>query len=695
MSYELIYTVPFATLDNVSCVVEIEKDGYVGESTELIPADTPFFIEIDSEEFLYTPTRFSTAKLRVVGDDYLQSLFSTAYRQFRVTYKKNGIVTWCGFVKPELYTQDYSSKTFVLEIECMSAMSVLEFIDYSIEGENKGFVSIWRLLKRCIEASGGKYTAIYIPHVYASSGEAYSTSENIISKMVISEQNFFDEEDKPMKLKEVLEEICKFLNWTCTDWDSNLYFVDIEHSGVHRKYDPLLETKQDVVTDLVSVQTVGFSGAEHTLDILPGYNKVSIKCSNYPVGELLPDEDFSSLKEYSYSKQEIEDSKSQAYNITEKHFYYPGVYSLYQYIDTPSTKPMSEEELEARKDAPNNILGAMNIKRIIYKTVNGEPDIHNYNWEELIQVRRGFKRANGSHDFLSDGIPVIEFKEVLPTASYSDGAITIGASVQITENNDLTVDSITRNGTVRASCMLSIGDYSYTGSEWVYADAGKWFDISFPMKDVAAGGFGSVENTKKLSQPYDNLTGYIVELPKGQPLIGNVSFKMCALRPQEGNYTSLFAGVGYYIKDLRFSYAARNDIGAISNKSDRTYENVLNENYINELDEIEQKISSYNNDGACYSKVLLNEGYENKYLTDNIYNVLLGKEMRPEELLVNRIINHYSSPRIKLTQEIKESTNLSPITRLSDTFLVNKKFINAGGSIDCQMNKFQCIMIEI
>lgn len=39
--------------------------------------------------------------------------------------------------------------------------------------------------------------------------------------------------------------------------------------------------------------------------------------------------------------------------------------------------------------------------------------------------------------------------------------------------------------------------------------------------------------------------------------------------------------------------------------SDRIYENVVNENFINELDEIEFKISSYNNDGACYSKVLL------------------------------------------------------------------------------------------
>ena len=166
MSYSLIYTVPFATLDNIPCVVEIEKDGYEGTPTELTASATPFTVDIEGEEFLYTPTRFSTAKLQVVGNDYLQTLFSTEYRQYRVTFKRAGVITWSGFIKPELYTQDYASETFVLEIECISAMSVLEFIDYTIEGKSKAFVSIWRLLQRCISTASGQYNSVFIPHAY-------------------------------------------------------------------------------------------------------------------------------------------------------------------------------------------------------------------------------------------------------------------------------------------------------------------------------------------------------------------------------------------------------------------------------------------------------------------------------------------------------------------------------------------------
>lgn len=687
MSYGLNYTVPFATLDNIPCVVEIEKEGYTGESTELIAGETPFTVDLDSEEFLYTPTRFSTAKLQIVGNDYLQTLFSTEYRQCRVTFKRDGVITWCGFIKPELYTQDFSSETFILEIECFSAMSVLEFIDYTTEGENKEFVSLWRLLQRCISASSGLYPAIHIPYVYAADKTEYAAGGNILSRMLVSEQNFFDEDNKPMKLKEVLEEICKFLNWTCADWKGELYFVDVDHSGTYHRYDVSLTTKVDEVINSLTVQDISFAGSGHSLDILPGYNKVTVKCSNYSVGKLFPEEDFSALKQYSYEKQTNKDA------VTEKYFYYPQSYTLYQYDNASTTRPMTKEEFEAHKDAPNNILGALNTKRSLYNLVDGKPDIHNYNWEELIQVRRGFKSSSGNSDDLNRQLPIIEYSEMLPVSAYSDGALAISCSVQITDNYDLTVDDKARQGYASARCMLSIGSHAFTGSEWVYADTNKWFDINFPMGGASGGGFITNENTKTIIQPYDELTGYVVEFPKDKPLAGRVIFKMCPLH--SGDDHSSRPGWGYYINDLRVAYATRNDIGAVDNNSDRTYENVLNENYINELDEIELKISSYNNDGSCYSKVVIQDGHNINYLKDNLYNVLLDKSKRLEELLITRIINHYSAPRIKLTQVIKNSDDISPLTILSDTFLVNKKFINAGGSIDYKMNRFECIMIEV
>jgi hypothetical protein len=146
-----------------------------------------------------------------------------------------------------------------------------------------------------------------------------------------------------------------------------------------------------------------------------------------------------------------------------------------------------------------------------------------------------------------------------------------------------------------------------------------------------------------------------------------------------------------FIKDFKLKFK-KNDgsVGIESSNTDRTYENIVNGSYVNEADDIEFKISSYNNDGACYSKVM----FGSDYLKDNLYSVIEDKLIRPEEALIRRIINRYSSTKIKLTQQIQFTTSLTPIDTLSDSYFVNKKFLNIGGEIDYSVDRLECKMIE-
>ena len=112
-----------------------------------------------------------------------------------------------------------------------------------------------------------------------------------------------------------------------------------------------------------------------------------------------------------------------------------------------------------------------------------------------------------------------------------------------------------------------------------------------------------------------------------------------------------------------------------NSNTDRIYENIVNGEYVNSADDIEFKITSYNNDGACYSKVM----FGSDYLKDNLYSVIEDKLIRPEEALIRRIINRYSSTKIELTQQIQFTSSLLPIDTLSDSYFVNKKFLNIGG----------------
>lgn len=705
VNYGLIYTVSFASHRNEACVVEIEKEGYTGVTLELTGADSPFEVDVDDDDFLYIPTRFSTTRIRVVGSDYLQQLYSTAYQQYRVTFKRNGVVTWCGFVKPELYSQDYSSENFELEIECISAMSVLEFINYKQVGESgKVFVSLWDLLKKCVESSRGKYSAVYVPHVYSRSESDYNAWGNILVHMTVSEQNFFDEDDKAMKLKDVLEEICKLLNWTCVDYLGSLYFVDADYSGEYYCYSPDMDTfVKGSVGPVLNVQRIGFSGSDHSFDLIPGYNKATVKTSNYNVGQMFPEEDFDKLRQREpYTCQKDKDVSRRITLIPE--IYKTHIYRADKTGQNPNLTEITKEEIDNMlPEELNNQLGVSLIKRCEYKLIEDgggslKPEIINYDYDNMIQIRRAYNTtSNDLYDSVNNSYflpftpfiyPLVEFSNQLPVSTFSDGAIAISASVQQLDSNTLaTFGGERRKGNeLYIRCELSIGGKYWNGS--TFKGDKQYFDltVNFGQNNI---GFSNLRETKTLDMPYNGLSGYIIPLPDGNPMRGSILFKIIGVFGPNNSRDSVY---GIVIKDLKLTYQLRDGyINETEDNSDRYYENVVNEDYINELDEIEFKISSYNNDGACYSKVLLGDNY----LTDNLYSAIVEKSIRPEEHLIQRIINHYSATRIKLTQVIKETSELTPLTKLSDNSMVGSIFMIAGGSIDYKMGQFRCVMVEV
>lgn len=678
MSYGLIYTIPFATIDNISCVVEIEKENYSGEVTELKGGASPFTVDIADDEFLYVPIRFSTATIHIVGSDYLQSLFTTAYQEYRVVFKKNGIVTWIGFIKPEIYTQDYTSETFELEMECMSAMSTLEFIDYEVGGKKKEFVSLWSLLKKCIEASSANYNAVYLPYVYAKNEKEYLSGSNILYEMRISEQNFFDEGGKAMKLKEVLEEVCKFLNWTCVDWKGELYFIDLDYDGVYHKYNVALTEKEEVEFNSITIQNIGFAGSDHSMDILPGYNKVTIKCSNYPIPETLNfSVDYDDLERLVTLPDIVSGD-----DVSHRLLLNPGDLDMYQYeqfahrVDINGYKNNVEAE---------NLLGAIPMRYCNYKMVDKDggkvPDITEYNYTDIIRVR--LKNKDGI--VLGGYVPVFILRS--PCVAYPPGVFCINASVKYFQNEELSPLSKDRwGGNLMIGTKLFIGNTDLTTDDPVLGNnLYKCTYISFGAYED--GDYKSIINDKKLNDPYQGASGKMIysSFTGSGITTGELEFQLLAsMYPSEVNK------YGVFLQNFTVKFIPRDGEDTTSN-SDRIYENVINENYINELDEIELKISSYNHDGACYGKVVLSTDY----LRDDLYSYIEGTTIRPEEQLIRRIINRYNTTRVKLTQVIKESPDITPLSRLSDNYMVNKRFINAGGSIDYKMNRFQCVMIEI
>lgn len=661
------YYVEWKSIDDDNMRVEIIEEGYNGAAEELTPAANPFYVSFDDDDFLYTPIRDSQCKLSVVGSNYLQELFSTQYQQFKINAYKNGVIVWCGFVKPEIYSQDYTSVDSVLTIEGMGALAVLDKIEYERVCEQSGFLTFWDLIKRAIKRANADWNAVYFPEVYGSSES--NVKANVLQNMKLSEANFFTD-DGGMSWYEVLAEVAKFMNWTITDWNGSLCFVDVDYKGAYRKYDLALENYTYTPIREISVQDISSRGSNHTIDKLGGYNKASVKVENYHVGNVLPSTDFRNLE--TVGVWENNDTHG---NVTHRLQKKPLKYKMHHY--THDKKEVSEEYwLSQSSEQRNELLGASLAQSCDYKIEDGEPNIVNYNYDDVIYVREGWRSKDGRIRYgLDAGTPLVEIANDYNTY-WNGGLIVVNFSVK---ELDILTQSFNDVNIIKAlAAELKIGNKWWNGKEWTTTKS----KFEMPLEFNKAG-YMNVKTNKKLGEEPNGVVGHIIKL-EGLNEIGSISFKLVAVDGTTGSKSL----TGYYVRDIRIEHKTLSDSDNAANEADIIYENVVNEDFINELERIEFKISSWAGEKMSHGKVVLN----NDYLV-TLYSSLYGGQIRPEEHLIRRIRGQYSSPKTKLTLQLKH-TDITPTDVFKDKWSDGIRFTATGGDIDYRFNVVDLKLVQ-
>ena len=94
--YGLKYTIPFKTISDVDCIVNVELKDYIGSSVELIGGGEPFNIDTEDEDVL-TPIRSSLATLSAYGSDYLKDLYTSDPQGIRIKLLVNSSVSGLDF----------------------------------------------------------------------------------------------------------------------------------------------------------------------------------------------------------------------------------------------------------------------------------------------------------------------------------------------------------------------------------------------------------------------------------------------------------------------------------------------------------------------------------------------------------------------------------------------------------------------
>lgn len=680
---------PFTNVDGEALTVQILEDGGTGSPVELTGGTPPFIVDVNDEDFLYTPTRFSGATLKLVGSDYLQKLFSTQYQKFKVNLVKAGSVIWTGFITPELYSQDYDNSLFELEIECISALSTLEYIDFKQEGAT---VSLLGIIKKCITESKGDFRAVYIPNVYTSS----------LDGITVSTANFIDEDGKAMTLKECLEEVCKFLNWTVTEYDGCIYFIDMDYIKAGKtSYTNILTSTTTTLSSTINLRDIPSKGNSNLLSILGGYNKAIVIDSDYEVDSdiLYPE------LELNLSGGELFKFEKTKDDTIYKKEYYNSNLELFNYVLSNNSYTTYDKPFNTDKQSA----GAVAMRKTSYGKTEA---LSKYSWQEMIEIKQ--KSAiildNSAPYYLYKDIyhngeeikndpfilnyPAIKCKgnELSYLVFDPDIKLCINFDIYLTTDKDgfegdFKPTGLTSVPKLFIPMQLRIGDHYYNGSSWV-TDSNTIFKVSTtatPNNYVNTWLQVYNYNDPELNVP--DLNGYIVSFKS----ITTGDIELTIYNPAINPYsTPVFENPieSFFIRNIEISTQRVNASKSDSTKQDTKYENVVNEEFINALDDIEFKITSKNESELSYSKAM-----DGNSILDVLTNNIDNNSEKPEKLLIQRIINQYKQPKIKLVQVIKP--DILPYSKVTDSYLSGKQFVFTGGRINYEDNSIECNLIEL
>ena len=185
------YTSEFTSIENINYRVDIVTDK--GSTTEnFVLGGTPFITQMDSDgKTIYAPIKASGATIEMLTSKMPFDLYSGNTKGVKVTLTNTTAnrVEWVGYVTPCAYDMGLDEEKEVIEIECVDGIAALKDMPY--RSANKDVDTFLNVVFKCLKRAGC-YKNLYVTDnvQFTSSG-----TDSIMSKLRVSEANFYEEKD--------------------------------------------------------------------------------------------------------------------------------------------------------------------------------------------------------------------------------------------------------------------------------------------------------------------------------------------------------------------------------------------------------------------------------------------------------------------------------------------------------------------
>jgi len=222
MAWNIKYRSSFMSESGILYDIEILEENYTDPVVELNAGVSPFTIT-SPESSLYNNVTGTGATITFISAEPLQlvDLYAEERHKYlvRLTYDSGNKTQWSGWVDTETYEEVYSEfKNYNITITANDGIALLDAYDYlDVAGEKyTGMNTIHEvisriLLKTKLDVNGNLFHYLYDIHIEEKNGslKPQSTNNTLLHQIVVNNANYYDELDKPLTCRTVLEEVLK------------------------------------------------------------------------------------------------------------------------------------------------------------------------------------------------------------------------------------------------------------------------------------------------------------------------------------------------------------------------------------------------------------------------------------------------------------------------------------------------------
>ncbi len=171
----------------------------------------------------------------------------------------------------------------------------------------------------------------------------------------------------------------------------------------------------------------------------------------------------------------------------------------------------------------------------------------------------------------------------------------------------------------------------------------------------------------------DASEGIAIKCPEDSTLYGQLNFALYApdklgVNPQPRSDIASTTLRAIHISDLSIKYSKANAYKDIFSTEtvdpDTIYSNRISDDFCKELEDINLKVNTVNDYAISYSYVIAKDG--NDYLYIKTLNFGNGNKT-PEEKIVERMVNHYQTPKFQYGNTLKNRDRITPFFPLLPT----------------------------